>query len=99
LHVSRQAFFPNYGTFQPGCGLDIGGVCAHGRAYEYYAESLNNNRFNSLRCPTFDSMFYLWPWNCIYTSVGTGIMGGDAAKSLKGVFFLETNNKSPYTKG
>lgn len=46
-------YYPNGGTSQPGCGWDLVGTCAHSRAYEYFAESLNSNGFVAKYCDSY----------------------------------------------
>lgn len=93
--IATASFYPNWGVSQPGCGTDVSGSCAHGRAFEFYAESVNSNRFNARRCANYAQ---ITGRNCP-TGQGTGMMGGDASKSLNGVFFLETNAASPFARG
>ncbi|XP_014216720.1 inactive pancreatic lipase-related protein 1-like [Copidosoma floridanum] len=42
FYIGDVDYWPNGGARQPGCGEDMSGSCAHGRAYMYYAESLEN---------------------------------------------------------
>jgi pancreatic triacylglycerol lipase len=98
IKLNTQSIFylsANWGTTQPGCGSDVSGSCAHGRAVSFYAESINSNRFNARRCANHGQ---ITSRNCP-TGQGSGMMGGDASKSLSGVFFLETNANSPFARG
>lgn len=42
------------GSAQPGCTWDMVGACAHGRAYEYYIESINRPEFYAIKCESFE---------------------------------------------
>lgn len=42
------------GTAQPGCTWDMVGACAHGRAYEYYIESISRPDFYAIKCESFE---------------------------------------------
>jgi len=53
INMGHVDYYPNGGSSQPGCGLDLVGSCAHSRAYEYYAESLLENHFVSQKCDTY----------------------------------------------
>lgn len=41
---------------QPGCGWDVSGACAHGRAYEFYLESINKQQFFAFECESIDNL-------------------------------------------
>lgn len=74
----------------PGC-MSIG--CAHGRAYEYYAESVypgNEHAFLAVKC---HSMFALNAGFCRGTKQP---MGFATPPKLKGDYFLRTRGESPY---
>jgi pancreatic triacylglycerol lipase len=93
MPVTHATFYPNWGSSQPGCGIDVGGGCAHGRATWLYSESVNSNCFVSRQCAGYDDIVNQ---NCPGTGV-TAILGGDSAKpNVSGVFFLETNAASPF---
>ncbi|XP_065167345.1 phospholipase A1-like [Atheta coriaria] len=47
--IGHADYFANGGGInQPGCGADVVGICAHGRAPVYFEESINSHRFKSL---------------------------------------------------
>lgn len=93
--ITHASFYPNWGSSQPGCGVDLSGACAHERSNQFYSESINSNRFVSRQCTGFDQISSR---NCPGTGT-TGIMGGDQGKGIRGVFFLETNSASPFARG
>lgn len=81
--------------FKLGCGVvDWNGNCAHERSNQFYTESINSDRFVARLCSGY---LQIQNQNC--PGIGTGIMGGDQAKSISGVFFLETNSNSPFARG
>jgi pancreatic triacylglycerol lipase len=94
--ITHASFYPNWGSTQPGCGVDASGACAHERSNLFYSESIRSNRFAARRCAAGYSAIV--NRNCP-TGGGTGTMGGNASKSLSGVFFLETNSASPFARG
>lgn len=49
-------------NLKSGCGHDIFGACAHGRAYEYYLESIVRPEFIALEC---DSLKNLQKGKCL----------------------------------
>lgn len=53
--IGDSDYYPNGGSRQPGCGLDLVGTCAHGRAYSYFAESIISSGFYSLLCDSYSS--------------------------------------------
>ncbi|KAG5668797.1 hypothetical protein PVAND_016723 [Polypedilum vanderplanki] len=69
-------------------------LVAHERSNLFYSESVRSNRFVARRCTGYAQ---ITARNC--PGSGTGIMGGDASKSINGVFFLETNAASPFARG
>jgi pancreatic triacylglycerol lipase len=94
--MGHADFYPNFGRSQPGCeGNDAAGGCSHGRAVNFYAESITDV-FTAQQCTTFDGID-----NNICTPTGfTARMGGPVAKpGLNGIFFLRTNAQSPFSLG
>ncbi|KAL1493050.1 hypothetical protein ABEB36_011189 [Hypothenemus hampei] len=95
IRMGHVDYYPNGGTIQPGCGVDIGGSCAHSRSYAYYAESVNNNKFLSRLCSN-------------YLQFLTGACEGNTeillgaypvTRATEGQYFLRTNSNSPFAKG
>ncbi|XP_065073522.1 phospholipase A1 VesT1.02-like, partial [Ochlerotatus camptorhynchus] len=99
LPIGQADFYPNGGRSQPGCGVDIAGTCAHGRAFEFFAESIRTNpsRFNSVRCANYDQILNN---NCVSSGANRN-MGGDPSNLglASGVFHLITNAASPFARG
>ncbi|XP_063709166.1 phospholipase A1 VesT1.02-like [Culicoides brevitarsis] len=97
--IGTADFYPNYSRWQhkqPGCGIDPFWQCSHGRAYYYFAESvLSDGAFESVRCKDFEEMYN----EKCDKSNGIGRMGGHNLrnKDLEGIYYLKTNDKSPFS--
>jgi len=93
--VGHVDYYPNYGFTQPGCGIDVAGTCAHGRAYQYFAESLNSAKgFVAYKCSDYYSVE---DKKCAMS--GTSItVGGEplSTGNIRGIFYGVTNNKAPF---
>nr|XP_003700218.1 PREDICTED: pancreatic triacylglycerol lipase-like [Megachile rotundata] len=88
-------FYPNGGSGQSGCGADLGESCSHSRSHEFYAESINSNRFVGRACNSYDNFK---SGRC--NSNAAAIMGGATPNSrIRGTYYLSTNSKSPYARG
>ncbi|XP_065351815.1 lipase member H-like [Cloeon dipterum] len=88
-------FFPNGGVpVQPGCSPDITGNCSHGRADEFYIESIPLNNFRAVECESWEQYLTGACANNTFT-----FMGYLFDFSLTGNFFLETASQSPYALG
>lgn len=54
ISMGHADYWPNGGKSQPGCILDITGLCSHVRAYEYYTESLISSKdFIATKCTSY----------------------------------------------
>ncbi|KAJ8979140.1 hypothetical protein NQ317_016759 [Molorchus minor] len=53
--IGHADYYPNGGSSQPGCLLDVTGVCAHARSFFYFAESIApiTKTFVSKQCSTY----------------------------------------------
>ncbi|XP_018568068.1 pancreatic triacylglycerol lipase-like [Anoplophora glabripennis] len=93
--IGDSDYYPNGGMRQPGCGLDIDGSCAHARAYEYYAESLEGSGFVGVSCGS-----YLRYSDGDCGSDNTSMLGtSEIDTSASGRYYLDTNSGSPYAQG
>lgn len=55
--LGDASFYPNGGRSQPGCGWDLTGACAHSRAIDLFAESINTEYgFYSLNCASYQQI-------------------------------------------
>lgn len=90
--LGHSDFFPNGGSRQPGCGLDIIGTCAHSRSYKYYAESLRHCAFKAVACSSYhdfeDGMCDNNPASLLGCFKVDKVANGD--------FFLTTNDDEPF---
>jgi pancreatic triacylglycerol lipase len=95
LKMGHADYYPNGGKSQSGCGLDIAGTCAHSRAYEYFAESLNNNNFRSRLCGSWANY-----QNNQCNNNQIGLLGGfPVQRPANGNYYLATNSRSPFAQG
>ncbi|KAB0795941.1 hypothetical protein PPYR_10002 [Photinus pyralis] len=91
--IGHADYFPNDGTPpQPGCGMDLIGVCSHSQAYVYYSESLTRNGFAALNCSSY-TMYR--EGVCAHQHLSyLGRLPID--KSANGDYYLDTNMDAPY---
>ncbi|KAF5304291.1 hypothetical protein FQR65_LT07983 [Abscondita terminalis] len=93
--IGHADYYPNNGFFQPGCGFDIFGTCAHSRAYHYFAESILEGRFSSKQCKSYT---HFKNENCNHQE--TSYIGTfHIDKRADGDYYLDTNNQQPYALG
>lgn len=93
--IGHASFFPNFGQSQPGCGVDVGGGCAHGRCIPLYAESINSV-FTATECQSFEEIDNN---QCTPTGRTAPMAGAVGNINLRGNFYLETNAQSPFSMG
>ncbi|XP_053685624.1 pancreatic lipase-related protein 2-like [Sabethes cyaneus] len=99
IPMGQANFYPNGGRSQPGCGVDVGGGCAHARAPAFYAESISSTvPFRSTRCANHNEIL-----QGVCTPSGPDAnMGGEPSnhgRGVNGVFFLTTNANAPFAQG
>lgn len=98
--VGTVDFYPNGGgADQPGCpNRDNDNFCSHGRAVQYYAESVMTEEedvFYAIKCPSW--RYFRLNENCNVSDIVS--MGFHCDMKAVGDYFLQTNSSSPYSKG
>ena len=95
--IGDSNFYPNWGSSQPGCGIDVSGACAHARSNEFFAESITTQRhFWSRQCGSYEEIVNR---QCVAVGVDRK-MGGEPIETLaRGIYWLTTNNNSPFATG
>lgn len=95
--IGDTDFYPNGGSSQPGCGIDISGNCAHGRAHEFYAESISGSvPFMADECTNFPEVT---TDSCSMTGIREAMGGEPANVGASGLFWLQTAGSSPFALG
>lgn len=94
-------FYPNFGFSQPGCGVDLMRHCAHSRAYEYFAEAIqettDEGEFWAVKCSVgYDE---IESENCDATDVSLKYGESLEQDRNEGLFYFETNSEKPWAKG
>jgi len=88
-------WYPNGGRYQPGCGVDITGSCAHSRAPAMFTESVFSDLgFYGRECDSYENFE---AGAC--DSNPTAVMGQHTPSSTAGSFFLKSNSESPFAQG
>lgn len=95
--LGHANFYPNWGRSQPGCGVDVTGNCAHGRAYDYFGESIVTNvGFWARQCASYDDILNQ---SCTASGVDRKMGGEPVENQARGVYWLTTNRNSPFATG
>ncbi|KAL1117636.1 hypothetical protein AAG570_003951 [Ranatra chinensis] len=94
--MGHADFYPNGGgPDQPGCKADIGSLCTHRRAHQLFTESISDQA--SFPAMTCDDWLSFLVRNC--STVPNRVnMGEYLSNDARGVYYLATNEKQPYTK-
>jgi len=93
--MGHADYYPNGGRAQPGCGIDPTGSCAHGRAPAMFIESvLSTVKFTGKECADYAKY-----QNGECDSAPTQEMGHHTPATARGVYFLNSNDKSPFAQG
>ncbi|XP_037033820.1 lipase member H-like [Bradysia coprophila] len=98
--IAHANFYPNWGTSQPGCGVDLTGQCGHNLATTLMVESINPiHIFGAIRCRGLDD---IRDRNCVISGTSRRL-GGEPVQDGPGivgsVYFLTTNGASPFAHG
>ncbi|XP_054010937.1 phospholipase A1 member A-like [Hylaeus anthracinus] len=89
-------FYPNGGTKQNGCAINVHPICGHFRAPFYFAESINSETgFWAVQC---DSYSDFKDGKCKSNPV-TLMGGGKPDLDAKGAYYLDTASAPPYALG
>jgi len=98
--VGHANFYFNWGSDQPGCEGEIGGVCSHAMPQWFMVESINPaNIFGAIRCTGLEDIRNR---NCAISGPSSR-MGGEPVHNNGSppgtVYFLATNPTSPFNQG
>lgn len=99
--IGHTDFYPNGGSFQLGCKVDIAGACSHARAFKFFAESIISKAgFYGKKCEDYESYKKR---KC----KGEVALMGDPKQTLRnlrilhatGKYYLETREDAPFAVG
>ena len=95
VSVGDIDFWANNGQTQNGCNI-LDNNCSHGRALDYYIESVNGTtEFIGTACDNYNDFTR---GNCANNP--TAVMGGIIPQTnLRGNFYFTTNAGPPYARG
>lgn len=87
-------YYPNGGKIQPGCNI-TDKMCSHSRAYKLIPEMwlpIENQELLILKCQNLN---FISLDSCRWQSAKMGELG----QQPKGLYYVETNDKTPFGKG
>ncbi|XP_053671424.1 phospholipase A1-like [Anopheles nili] len=97
--IGTADFYPNGGSRQPGCGLDVIGLCSHTRAWELFVETLLEEP-EKLLANQIDSLDQLYRPTLLsrQSAIEQAKMGGEpsSAGQARGIYSISTREKSPF---
>lgn len=96
LTLAHADFYVNCGARQPGCSFVIGNLCSHRRAYELFAESISSPNFISTGCSSCSANISVE--TCMKEDHMIAMGGLPWNYGAKGIFYVETNDKSPFAR-
>ncbi|KAJ8983363.1 hypothetical protein NQ317_009276 [Molorchus minor] len=95
--IGDSDYFPNGGSRQPGCGIDITGSCSHSRVIYLYAEAVESstNLFEATLCESYSDFT-----NGRCRSNSRSVMGGFGVDTrASGNYYLDTASTALYALG
>jgi len=86
--------YANDGSNQPGCGIDLVGMCAHGMSFKYFAETVvSKARCMAQRCTTYKDILR---GKCTASGSPVHVGGEPVDMKIDGHYQLITRKDSPY---
>uniref|UniRef100_A0A6M2DX94 Putative pancreatic lipase-like enzyme n=1 Tax=Xenopsylla cheopis TaxID=163159 RepID=A0A6M2DX94_XENCH len=98
--LGHADFYPNGGFSQPGCILDITGLCSHFRSYDYFIEAFKASTFVSYNCQSYQEMLNYRRCTVVNEMAKMGSENGATTNNGKasGVYLSKTNSQSPFSR-
>lgn len=94
--IGHVDFYPNGPhKLQPGCGVDVAGMCSHNRSIYYFAESIYNPKA-FLAVPCADWQQFQKQQCDLRRNI---VMGEITAPTARGIHYLATKKESPFGIG
>ncbi|XP_050088339.1 phospholipase A1 VesT1.02-like [Anopheles aquasalis] len=100
--IGTADFYPNGGSHQPGCGLNIAGLCSHSRAWELFVETLlePEDKLLASRVASLDDVQRPPGLQGVQgdAAVERAKIGGEpsSAGNARGLYRITTRDRSPF---